>query len=123
MAKIGKMRFQLLIVVVFLFLSSCTSLDYMGRWAFWGSSDVEDYKKFPKRDIQRGSDVFHYEKHEIAKLFKTKKLDNHTIQFDSFDEFLEERETTSFIVIKDNKIIFEKYFNGYNRDSIIRNYS
>ncbi len=114
MAKFGKLRFQLLIIVGFIFLPSCTSFDYIGRWAFWGSSDVEDYKKFPKRDIQQGSDVYHYQKHENTKLFQTLIFDNQTIHFDYFDDFLTEKETTSFIVIKDRKVIFEKYFNGHS---------
>lgn len=95
----------------------------MGRWAFWGLSDVEDYKKFPKRDIQRSSDVYHYQKHKNVKLFHAIVFDNLKIGQDSFDKFLEERETTSFIVIKDNKIVFEKYYNGYHRESINTSFS
>jgi CubicO group peptidase (beta-lactamase class C family) len=40
-----------------------------------------------------------------------------------FEEFLESTDTTSFIVIKDDAILYEGYFNGYKRDSIVTSMS
>ncbi len=40
-----------------------------------------------------------------------------------FDEFLRSTNTTSFIVIKDDAILYEGYFNGYSRDSIVTSFS
>jgi beta-lactamase family protein len=41
----------------------------------------------------------------------------------NFDSFLASTGTTAFIVIKDDKILYEKYFNGYQRDSINTSFS
>jgi CubicO group peptidase (beta-lactamase class C family) len=41
----------------------------------------------------------------------------------SFEAFLKSSQTTSFIVIKDDAILYEGYFNGYNRDSIVTSFS
>jgi CubicO group peptidase (beta-lactamase class C family) len=40
-----------------------------------------------------------------------------------FEEFLKASQTTSFIVIKDDAILYEGYFNGYDRDSIVTSFS
>ena len=41
----------------------------------------------------------------------------------NFDEFLASTGTTAFVIIKDDKILNEKYFNGYQRDSIGTSFS
>jgi CubicO group peptidase (beta-lactamase class C family) len=41
----------------------------------------------------------------------------------NFDNFLASTGTTAFIVIKNDKILYEKYFNGYQRDSINTSFS
>ena len=40
-----------------------------------------------------------------------------------FESFLAQSETTAFIVIKNDTILYEKYLNGYTRDSINRSFS
>ena len=40
-----------------------------------------------------------------------------------FGQFLRSTGTTSFIVIKDDTIRYEGYFNGYRRDSIVTSFS
>ncbi len=41
----------------------------------------------------------------------------------NFDNFLASTGTTAFIVIKNDKVLYEKYFNGYRRDSINTSFS
>lgn len=38
-------------------------------------------------------------------------------------QFFNETDTTSFIIIKNDKIIYEKYFNDYSRESINTSFS
>jgi CubicO group peptidase (beta-lactamase class C family) len=40
-----------------------------------------------------------------------------------FDEFLASNRTLAFIVIRDDEILYEKYFNGNARDSIVTSFS
>ena len=42
---------------------------------------------------------------------------------DDFDSFLEKNRTQAFIVIQDDAILYEKYFNGASRDSIVTSFS
>ena len=39
------------------------------------------------------------------------------------DTILRDTQTTSFIVIRDDRVVYEKYFNGYRRDSIVTSFS
>ena len=41
----------------------------------------------------------------------------------SFDEFNAEMETAAFLVFKNDSIITEKYYNGYNENSVINSFS
>jgi CubicO group peptidase (beta-lactamase class C family) len=42
---------------------------------------------------------------------------------ETLETFLTRSATTSFIVIKDDVILYEKYSNGYRRDSIVTSFS
>lgn len=41
-----------------------------------------------------------------------------TDDLDSLSTFLEEKNTKAFIILKDGKIVFEEYYNGFEQDSI-----
>ncbi len=41
----------------------------------------------------------------------------------SFDKFLNDTKTNAFLVIKDGKLVYEKYFNGTTKDSLLPTYS
>ena len=42
---------------------------------------------------------------------------------DDLDDFLEGTQTQAFIVIQDDAILYEKYFNGASRDTIVTSFS
>jgi hypothetical protein len=42
---------------------------------------------------------------------------------EDLDRFLTRSATSSFVVIKGGTVIYEKYFNGYERDSIVTSFS
>lgn len=48
---------------------------------------------------------------------------NKTNLSNSFDDFNSEMETAAFLVFKNDSIITEKYYNGYNENSVINSFS
>jgi len=40
-----------------------------------------------------------------------------------FDDFLEDHKTVAFLIIKNDSIYYEKYFNGYKQESIVPSFS
>jgi CubicO group peptidase (beta-lactamase class C family) len=97
---------------------------FLARAVFWNSSDVKDYEKFPAREIGSALPAFNFKAKPSPELFKTIDYQNgkQVLRAD-FDSFLKNTGTTSFIVIQDDTILYEKYFNGYSRDSIVTSFS
>lgn len=95
----------------------------------WGESDFYDHQKFAYRQIEKANDshTFEYNLKEsyiddllmdINYYYKQKR---YTIG--DAKQFFNETDTTSFIIIKNDKIIYEKYFNDYSRESINTSFS
>jgi len=92
-----------------------------------GDASVMDYLIFKKRDIN-GADKpreFHYkpENEHIIKAFENtgffKKINTNV----DFETLLERAQTSAFIVLRNDTIIYENYFNGFNKDSIFTSFS
>ena len=118
-----------LIVLFLLVLSMLYSPAFVARYVAWNFSDIRDYRQFPGRDIATEAPAFTFpvdlQEEELKAIASDCEFETdgviHTIG--DLDTFLEENSTTSFIVIKDDVIIYEKYFNGYDRDSINTSFS
>ncbi len=79
---------------------------------------VFDYKLFHKNKIESSETPFGFEdaKKEINPPHKPLLL-NSKEKTTSFEEFLEKSQTLAFIIIKDDKVIYENYCSGFNRSS------
>ena len=110
-----------LIAAVLLYAYLAYPAEYVNRVLRWGDADVYDYQKFPERMLAASDDplIFPY------------NLDEETVrsQFeratavDDFDSFLAESRTQAFIVIQHDEIIYEQYFNGADRETIVTSFS
>ena len=95
---------------------------------FWNASDIKDHRKFPERVMHSASPAFHFKDGKSSGTFE-KILQKAEYKYRGdrrlrdWTEFLESTGTTSFIVIKDDAIIYENYLNGYHRDSINLSFS
>jgi len=118
-----------LIVLFLLVLSVICSPAFVVRYIVWNFPDIQDYRRFPDREIANKTPAFifptDFKEAELNALVSDCEFEEdgviHTIG--DLDTFLAENDTTSFIVIKDDVIIYEKYFNGYTRDSINTSFS
>jgi len=87
-------------------------------------ADVYDYQYFENRTIKAGNDTFQFsEKHNdayVESLFEglVKKSG-----FSNFNEWAVKSQTTALIFIRRDTIIYEKYFNGFKRDSYFHSQS
>jgi CubicO group peptidase (beta-lactamase class C family) len=97
---------------------------FVARDMTWGESDVLDYQKFPSRPVHNGPQVFRFKSHPTPERFQTIK---YTVDGEAkkaaFGDFLRSTSTTSFIVIKNGAVVYERYLNGYKRDSIVTSFS
>lgn len=87
------------------------------RYTVLNFPDANDYKHFPANTIYKADTVFFFEKGKSISLdvdINYKYRGNEISK--SLISLLEETETTSFLVIKDDKIVYEKYFLDYQSD-------
>ena len=95
--------------------------EYVNRVLRWGDAGVDDYLKFPERVLQPSDSPFEFsynlDEDHVRTQFKTGSA------IDDLDSFLAKNRTQAFIVIQDDAILYEQYFNGYSRDSIVTSFS
>ena len=97
---------------------------YWARQLAWGDSTLKDYELYPQRPISNAAPAFQFKQDLSPRLVETIEYRSQgTLQEMEFEEFLRATQTTSFIVIRDDTILYEGYFNGYDRDSIVRSFS
>jgi len=113
----------LLSVVVFIMTLSYLMYpaEYVNRILRWGNSDVYDYQKFPERILEASDSPFEFSSNLDEERVRTQFEAASAI--DDFDSFLADNHTQAFIVIKNDEIIYEEYFNGASRDSIVTSFS
>ena len=87
-------------------------------------ADIYDYKSFNNHEIQGAKSTNEFisqpKEQYVESLFG--ELVTKT-GFNSFEEWAIESQTTALIVIKKDTIIYEKYFNGFSRDSYFHSQS
>jgi CubicO group peptidase (beta-lactamase class C family) len=107
-----------------LYLQTQLESSYLARYILWNESEVEDKDKFPVRAIENAPPPFYFDTAEASELFQAIELTGAGTRGPvNLDQFLAANQTTSFIVIHHDKILYEKYFNGYSRDSIVTSFS
>ncbi|MFC1859090.1 serine hydrolase domain-containing protein [Thermodesulfobacteriota bacterium] len=107
------------LVLLWAFLSYPT--EYVMRGIRWGDADVYDYQKFPARSLAVSPSPFKFDEKLNEAMVQSVFEQNSTI--DNLDDFLSKNRTQAFIVIQDDAILYEKYFNNASRDTIVTSFS
>ena len=98
--------------IIILFISvlfqSCT---LTRAFTYWGPN-ITDHKIFRHTEMLPGNNVYHFKSGSLS---------------DSLSSVINNRvkatTTTAFLIIRNDSILFEKYYKGYKRDSISKNFS
>ncbi|MDQ3889139.1 MAG: beta-lactamase family protein [Actinomycetota bacterium] len=121
---VGLMATVLLLAGTVWAASSRDDALFVARDMAWGESDVLDYQKFPSRAVHNGSAVFRFHSRPAPERFETIKYTvDGEVKEAAFGDFLRSTNTTAFIVVKDGAVVYERYLNGYKRDSIATSFS
>jgi len=127
MKTLGKVALVILValvglvglVLVWAFLSY--PAEYVMRGIRWGDADVYDYQKFPARSVAANPSPFQFEEEPADAMVQALFELNPAIN--DLGDFLEQNNTQAFIVIQNDAILYEKYFNGASRDTIVTSFS
>jgi CubicO group peptidase (beta-lactamase class C family) len=120
LAVVGALALLVGIVYARAFLTLDSST--FSRAIIWVDADVEDYRRFPARRIDAAADPYIYKEGPgyPSGLPEDVELPG---DYKDLDSFLRSTETTAFIVVADDKLIYERYLNGYDRDSTQTSFS
>ena len=114
----------LLVGILALFFLPPLDREYALRLLRFGESDVKDYLRFPERQIQNAAQPsalasdLHPEWFDSIEYTARGKIGQSSV-----DDLMTKTRTQALIIIKDDHIVYEKYYNGYQRDSIVTSFS
>src|SRR5688500_2831942 len=98
------------LISVFALVSGKT---YLFRAVAYNFADIDDYKIFSNNTVSAGIP---------QPLAVSADLNKTTVPV-RLDSLLRELETVSFLVLKDNQVIIERYWDGYNDSSLSNSFS
>ena len=82
---------------------------HLRNFAQWGKHSIHDYKTHPTRLVKAAS---------VPQFWPLDSAYNKAIIPDSLLDVLDSNDTHAFLVIQDGKIVYEKYFDGYNSKTL-----
>lgn len=114
----------ILLVLILTILSVKYSPVYVYRLISQNVADVYDYQHYENRTIKGAKSTFEFIKNPDEKYVETLFSERvaHS-EFKTFDEWAEKSQTTALIFIRKDTVLYEKYFNGFERDSYFHSQS
>jgi len=110
-----------LIALTLLYAFTFYPAEYTLRLLHWGESDAYDYQKFPSRPLNASPDPFYFGRTSDQERVRT--LFERDPKIGDLDSFLQETGTQAFIVIQDDVLLYEEYFNSASRESFVTSFS
>jgi CubicO group peptidase (beta-lactamase class C family) len=109
-------------IYLWAYLSTGTSL--VARGIMWGDSDAGDLYRFPSRQVQASANPVYFEP-VSEDILSQLPVTAEALQPENmpFATMLEKTNTTAFIVLHGNQLLYERYFNGADRESMQTSFS
>ena len=113
-------KYIILFFFISLFLlSSC----HVARFFYWNFANINDYKKFPSLKINHQKNTFKFFETDSNIFVKIPGKFIEKNYYESFERFLKDNKTISFLIIRNDTILYEKYFSDFNKESINSSFS
>ena len=101
---------------VYVWARSSTDESTFARALIWRESDVGDQHRFPARRISAGGRASPLRAGVAADLVASGERKG-------LDEFLRDTDTLAFLVVHEDRLVHERYFNGATRESLQTSFS
>jgi CubicO group peptidase (beta-lactamase class C family) len=119
---VGSLLLLALVAVVVGYLS--TPSFYLTRTIFWGESDYKDLERFPARTIDNAPPISHFDKLPADNPYASQiEAIGGDSSNGSLESYLQASGTTAFLVVHDDELLYERYFNGYDQRSVNTSFS
>lgn len=96
-------------------LSACK----VGRFFAYNVADIKDHKIFANRTIETGDSTFYFIE-GIEKKPKSVSIEEESLEF---EEFLKKQKTVAFLIIRNDSMLYERYFRSYGEESVVPSFS
>ena len=102
-----------------------TQPEYLYRYFVWGaqfafSSRSDDYRRYGYHTIDKAPTAFQFTPGKRDLVPETVEYDDgEGVKRVALSELLQSTGTHAFIVLRDNQVLYENYFNGFARDSLM----
>jgi CubicO group peptidase (beta-lactamase class C family) len=106
-----------------------TQPGYLYRYFVWGaqritSSRSDDYRNYGSYPIDKAPAAFHFAPGNRDEIPATVEYEEgQAVKRVALSELLRSTGTHAFIVARDNQVLYEGYFNGFERDSVCTSWS
>ena len=111
-----------LFVILHVYIASRYSPEYVYRELFMNLGNVYDYRVLPERKLVASPNPFRFAV-DTSREAQVQQAFQSSPGVNDLDAILAGTGTQAFLVIQDDKIIYERYFMGYQRDSIVTSFS
>ena len=109
-------------ILIWAYMSTDNSL--VARGILWGDSDAGDLYRFPTRKMQAAAEPLVFEP-AVEDILSQLPVTAESLQAEPMPlaTLLEKTNTTAFIVLHGDQLLYERYFNGADRESIQGSFS
>ena len=122
----NKLHALSLTVLTATFLMTGCTATYLGRIVTMQGPDVEDYRSLPSRPVANAGNATPMPQAMDAMWMRANAFAHAGKPVESpekLDALLRDNGTTAFIVVANGKVIDERYYQGYRRDSMFKCFS
>ena len=119
MRPLQKINKWVILISIAFIMSSC----HFVRYFYWNYANINDGEKFPAFTIENQETVFNFKQSPKNFNFKIPQKYFSNNENCEFSSFLETHETVAFLVIRDDTIIFEKYYSDFDINSLFLSFS
>jgi CubicO group peptidase (beta-lactamase class C family) len=105
-------------------LAASTSRSQLARAVVWGESDVDDWRRFPARPVAAGPERFDFRRPAGGAATPPAAVRRISVREGGrwverdLEQFLASSDTTAFLIVRGDTLLYEGYFNGYRHDSV-----
>jgi len=118
--SIMRMRKRYLLFALAVVATASFSSCKFGRFVWFNFADINDYKIFPTRELPASPHPFLFYTAERENGPKTITRSGGDVPF---DDFLRKTESVAFLIIRNDSILYERYFDDYDEASIVPSFS
>ncbi len=105
--------------IIGLFLSSC----HVARYVYWNFADINDTEKFPVRVIKKSTNSTPFQRSYKLSEPKFNASFQESDTSSTFTEFLSNHKTVAFLILRNDSLVYEHYFQGFSRASVLPSFS